>query len=149
MKKQYTKEELERVREFAYYQWDSDENFVSFYHEPSDTDITNPWVDWESGWRGEFDTVEAVIECYGENLFYEFCERVLALLDKMSGNTPQKMRFGDVPFIGDAIATYEGKVIWTNHESGDCPPDLCIMYYVDNMYIIDGQFVFELTKEGE
>lgn len=59
-----------------------------------------------------------------------------------------KIKFGDVPFVGDAIATLNGKVIWTNHESGDCPPDIHILY-VQNLYIADGQFVFELTKEGE
>ena len=148
MKKQYTERELDRIKAFAYFQWDSGEEFVHVNHEPSGCSITNPWVDWESGWREEFDTVEEVIKCYGEDLFYEFCGRVLAFLNRMHGDTP-RMRFGDVPFVGDAIATYDGKVIWTNHESGDCPPDLCVMFYVKSMYIVDNQFVFELTKEGE
>ena len=58
------------------------------------------------------------------------------------------IRLIDIPFEGDAIATLDGKVIWTNHESGDCPPDICMMF-VRNMYITDGQFVFELAQEGE
>lgn len=81
MRKQFTERELEQVKEFAYQQWQFDEDIISFYHEPSDTDIVNPWVDWESGWRGEFDTVEAIIKCYGEDVFYDFCERVLNYLE--------------------------------------------------------------------
>ena len=59
-----------------------------------------------------------------------------------------EVRFNDIPFVGDAIATHNGKVIWTNHESGDCPPDVCMMI-VSNVYIVDGQFIFELKYEGE
>ena len=71
------------------------------------------------------------------------------VLPQLKGERAMKIKFGDVPFIGDAIATLNGEVIWTNHESGDCPPDLCVMYYVESMYIVNNQFVFELTREGE
>ena len=54
----------------------------------------------------------------------------------------------NLPIEGDAIATHNGRVIWTNHESGDCPPDI-IMMIVKNIYIIDGEFVIELKYEGE
>ncbi len=57
-----------------------------------------------------------------------------------------KVRFIDIPFEGDAIALHNGKVIWTNHDSGDCPPDIALMY-VENMYVADGHFVFELEKD--
>ena len=53
------------------------------------------------------------------------------------------IRFADVPFSGDAIATKDGRIIWTNRESGDCPPDIAIMI-VTNIYTVDGTFVFEL-----
>lgn len=56
-----------------------------------------------------------------------------------------KVRFVDIPFEGDAIALHNGKVIWTNHNSGDCPPDISMMT-VASVCIIDGQFVFELEK---
>ena len=56
--------------------------------------------------------------------------------------------FNDVPFVGDAVATLDGKVIWTNHYSGDCPPDIALLF-VKNVYIVDGEFIFELTKEEE
>lgn len=52
-------------------------------------------------------------------------------------------RFIDIPFDGEAIALHDGKVIWTNHYSGDCPPDICMMN-VASVYIVDGQFIFEL-----
>ena len=58
------------------------------------------------------------------------------------------IRFNDIPFEGEAIATVDGKVIWTNHYSGDCPPDIAMMF-VKNIYTADGQFIFELTEEGE
>lgn len=57
-------------------------------------------------------------------------------------------RFIDIPFEGEAIATHDGKVIWSNTFSGDCPPDICMML-VKNMYIVDGSFIFELIREGE
>lgn len=59
-----------------------------------------------------------------------------------------KVHFIDIPFTGDAIALHNGKVIWTNHESGDCPPDICMMT-VSNMYTIDSQLVFELANNEE
>lgn len=52
-------------------------------------------------------------------------------------------RFIDIPFAGEAIALHDGKVIWTNHYSGDCPPDIGMMT-VASVYIVDGQFIFEL-----
>lgn len=57
------------------------------------------------------------------------------------------IRFADIPFQGEAIATLDGKVIWTNFYSGDCPPDVAMMF-VKNIYTTDGQFVFELSREG-
>lgn len=56
--------------------------------------------------------------------------------------------FNDVPFVGDAMATWNGQVIWTNHISGDCPPDLCSMI-VKSMYVIDDIMVFDLKMKGE
>ena len=53
------------------------------------------------------------------------------------------IRFADIPFEGEAIATLDGKVIWTNFYSGDCPPDIAMMT-VASVYIVDGQFIFEL-----
>lgn len=53
------------------------------------------------------------------------------------------VRFIDIPFAGEAIALHDGKVIWTNHDSGDCPPDIAMMT-VASVYIVDGQFIFEL-----
>lgn len=58
------------------------------------------------------------------------------------------IRFADIPFEGEAIATLDGKVIWTNFYSGDCPPDVAMMF-VKNIYMVDGQFVFELSEKGE
>ena len=55
-----------------------------------------------------------------------------------------KIRFSDIPFTGDAIAIHNGKVIWTNLISGDCPPDIAFMS-VQNLYVIDNLLVFELT----
>lgn len=57
-----------------------------------------------------------------------------------------KVLFADIPFVGEAIATINGKEIWSNHISGDCPPDICLME-VDCVYIEDGRFVFELKGE--
>lgn len=54
--------------------------------------------------------------------------------------------FADFPFSGDAVATHNGKVIWTNHDSGDCPPDIAFMY-VENSYIVDGELVVELVHK--
>jgi len=52
------------------------------------------------------------------------------------------IRFHDVPFTGDAV------VIWHNFHSGDCPPDI-EMLYVKSMYVEDGVVVFELTDKDE
>lgn len=52
--------------------------------------------------------------------------------------------FNDIEFTGEAIATSGGKVIWTNLQSGDCPPDIAIMKVI-NLYTIDGVLVFELA----
>ena len=49
----------------------------------------------------------------------------------------------DIPFAGNAIAIHNGKVIWTNHESGDCPPDVATLH-VRSMYVVDNVIVFEL-----
>ena len=49
----------------------------------------------------------------------------------------------EMPINGHAIATQRGKVIWTNTESGDCPPDIALLP-VKYMYVVDGSFVFEL-----
>ena len=57
-----------------------------------------------------------------------------------------KTRFIDIEFEGDAIALYNGKVIWSNLEDGDCPPDVAMMY-VTNMYTVGGMLVFKLGKE--
>lgn len=54
------------------------------------------------------------------------------------------MMFADIPFSGEAIAIHDGKVIWTNHESGDCPPDIATLH-VSNLYTIDNVLVFELN----
>lgn len=56
-----------------------------------------------------------------------------------------KIRFADIPFSGEAIATLDGKVIWTNYESGDCPPDIAYMF-VEDSYVVDNILVFELSK---
>lgn len=58
------------------------------------------------------------------------------------------VRFIDVPFMGEAIATHDGKVIWHNFHSGDCPPDISNLY-VKYMYVEDKVLVFELTEKGE
>lgn len=58
------------------------------------------------------------------------------------------VRFIDIPFAGEAIALHDGKVIWTNHDSGDCPPDIGMMT-VTNVYITDGIFIFELDDDKE
>lgn len=58
------------------------------------------------------------------------------------------IKFHDVPFTGDAIALKDGRFIWHNFHSGDCPPDINILY-VKNMYDEDGVIVFELTDKEE
>lgn len=58
------------------------------------------------------------------------------------------VRFIDMPFTGEAIATHDGKVIWHNFYSGDCPPDIALRY-VKNMYVENEVLVFELTEKGE
>jgi len=55
-------------------------------------------------------------------------------------------RFADIPFSGDAIAIHNGSVIWTNRESGDCPPDIAMMI-VANTYVVDNLIVFDLKEE--
>lgn len=54
-----------------------------------------------------------------------------------------KVRFIDIPFAGDAVAMHDGKVLWTNHHSSDCPPDVAMMT-VASVYIVDDEFIFEL-----
>lgn len=51
----------------------------------------------------------------------------------------------DLPFAGSIIAMRNGKVIWTNHESGDCPPDIACME-VKNSYIVNGELIVELAN---
>ena len=55
------------------------------------------------------------------------------------------IRFADIPFSGDAIATHNGKIVWSNMRSGDCPPDIAMMVIV-NMYTSCGAIIFELKK---
>jgi len=58
------------------------------------------------------------------------------------------IRFHDVPFTGDAVAIQDGKFIWHNFHSGDCPPDI-EMLYVKYMYAYDGVIVFVLTDKED
>lgn len=60
----------------------------------------------------------------------------------------ENITLGDIPFEGYAIATYKGKIIWTNRYDGDCPPDIYMMI-VERMYIIDDIAVFDLKQKGE
>ena len=59
-----------------------------------------------------------------------------------------KLTLNDFPINGSAIATIDGRVVWSNHESGDCPPDIAMMH-VKNTYKINGELVIELTNEEE
>ena len=55
------------------------------------------------------------------------------------------MYFGAVPWIGNMIATMDGRVIWTNHESGDCDP-LLTMAKIKDVYVVRYQIVVDLDN---
>ena len=54
--------------------------------------------------------------------------------------------FNDIPIMGNIIATMDGRVVWTNHESGDVDP-LFSLSTVKNIYVVDNEFVVELNSE--
>lgn len=52
------------------------------------------------------------------------------------------LTLNDIEFSGDAVAILDGKVVWSNQTSGDCPPDIAcrnvrIMYAVSNMIVFE------------
>ena len=61
------------------------------------------------------------------------------------GVNTMHITLNDIPFSGNIIALHGGKVVWTNHESGDCPPDIALAQ-VTNSYIVNKELVVELAN---
>ena len=61
------------------------------------------------------------------------------------GVNTMNITLNDIPFSGNIIALHGGKVVWTNHESGDCPPDIALAQVI-NSYIVNKELVVELAN---
>lgn len=81
MLKTYTPKEMKEIRAFALDQFYRDDfDTVCVVSKKTGQSVHCPWVDSSGRW--EFDTDAEAIEHWGEDLFYEFCEKALVYMYK-------------------------------------------------------------------